>query len=89
MWIGLTGNRSSPRAGEDEGETPGPLPIFETSPGMAKAAVAGRPHSVQHRVARGMGGTRNPAAYALFNLVLQKQGFVWTSPSKDPKGAKS
>lgn len=26
---------------------------------------------------------------ALFNLVLQKQGFVWTSPSKDPKGAKS
>ena len=28
-------------AGEDQGETPGPLPIFETSPGMAKAAVAG------------------------------------------------
>jgi hypothetical protein len=32
--------------------------------------IIGRPRSVQHRVARGMGGTADPAANSLPNLVL-------------------
>jgi hypothetical protein len=33
-------------------------------------SITGRPYSVQHRVARGLGGTSDPAANALPNLVL-------------------
>lgn len=33
-------------------------------------SVAGRPYSIQHIIARGMGGTSDPDANALFNLVL-------------------
>jgi hypothetical protein len=34
------------------------------------AGITGRPYSIQHRDARGMGGTSNPAANSPSNLVL-------------------
>jgi hypothetical protein len=58
----------------DTGPSPAVRRIVHVREGMACAAcgisVTGRPHSIQHRRARGMGGTTDPAANLPSNLVL-------------------
>ena len=63
--------RRTPR---DTGPSAAVRSLVHAREGSACAAcgisITGRPHSVQHRVARGMGGTPDPEANSLSNLVL-------------------
>ncbi len=68
--------RSSRKRGpvRDTGPSPKVRALVLAREGMACAAcgisVIGRPHSIQHRRARGMGGTADKSANSPSNLVL-------------------